>query len=108
MEIKAQVSDLSPLITRVRSIADSGPMLIHQDDKFYLLPWSRLKLRRIAEGDAVLVLYDRPDRSEAKESHYCLIETYAPEALNERLSRRYGIFGQMNKEGMLFLVGRIR
>ena len=38
VEIKAQVSDLPPLIARVRSIADFGPTLIHQDDTFYLFP----------------------------------------------------------------------
>ena len=108
VEIKARVSDLPLLFTRVRSIADSGPTLSHQDDTFYRVPWGRLKLRRFAEGDAVLVLYDRPDRPEAKESRYCLIETCAPEALGERLSRRYGICGRVMKERMLFLVGNTR
>jgi len=108
VEIKAQVADLPSLITRVRSIADSGPTLIHQDDTFYRFPWGRLKLRRFAEGDAVLVLYIRPDSLGAKESRYCLIETCAPEALDERLSRRYGICGRVKKERMLFLVGKTR
>lgn len=56
----------------------------------------------------MLILYDRPDRPEAKESHYCLIETCAPEALDERLSRRYGICGHVIKERILFLVGNTR
>jgi len=108
VEIKARVADLPSLIARVRSIADSGPTLIHQDDTFYRFPWGRLKLRRFAEGESVLVLYDRPDSLGAKESRYCLIETCAPEALDERLSRRYGICGRVKKERMLFLVGNTR
>lgn len=108
IEIKARVADMSALTERVRAIADSGPMTIVQDDTFYRFPGVRLKLRRVEGDGADLVLYERPDIYEAKESRYCLVPISAPQELDGRLSRRYGRSGRVRKERILFLVGNTR
>ncbi len=108
VEIKARLSSIEDLLPRVASFADTGPVLIHQDDTFFNCPNGRLKLRILAPDRGELVFYQRPDEPGPKESFYIVSETAQPYTLLEALTLAYGATDHVVKDRTLFMVGPTR
>ena len=108
IEIKARVVDLDALRQRARALADGPEVLIEQDDTFYPVASGRLKLRRLADGTAELIHYQRPDGEHARASDYVRVPTATPDALHEALARGLGDLGRVRKRRWLLLAGQTR
>ena len=108
VEIKARVADLAALAARAAAIADSGPVVIAQDDTFFHCDNGRLKLRAFSDGTGELIFYRRPDQGGPKESFYVLSPTASPDTLREALTLAHGQVGRVVKQRTLFLAGRTR
>ena len=108
IEIKARVDDPAALLDRARAIADSGPVLILQDDTFFHCPSGRLKLRTLSENDGQLIHYRRADACGPKESRYSIVPTSAPGLLRDVLAQAFGIRGRVRKRRLLFITGNTR
>ena len=108
VEIKARITDLEALVTRVAMIADREPTEIIQDDTFFNCAQGRLKLRNFPDGKGELIFYERADESGPKESFYLISKTSEPDNLREILQRAYGTSGRVKKQRMLYFFGRTR
>lgn len=108
VEIKARIEDIEDLERRVSEIADAGPRELIQDDTFFLCDQGRLKLRVFADGVGELIFYQRPDISGPKESNYLISHTREPDKLREILQLAYGFKGRVQKQRMLYFIGRTR
>ncbi len=108
IEIKARITDMDLLTSKVAAIADRGPIEIMQDDTFFTCGAGRLKLRIFSPGDGELIFYRRSNQSAPKESFYVRSPTQAPEIMRELLSLAYGRVGCVQKRRTVFLVGRTR
>jgi predicted adenylyl cyclase CyaB len=108
IEIKARIAGVAALQPRVARLADSGPLIIEQDDTFLTCANGRLKLRVQGDGGAELIFYQRADESGPKESFYLRVPVCDPDALRELLQRAQGSAGRLRKRRVLFLVGRTR
>ena len=108
VEIKARIASVESLIARVTEIADQGPIVIAQDDTFFVCPNGRLKLRAFSEIDGQLIFYKRSDQTGPKESFYVISPTLSPNTLREALTFAYGQSGRVKKQRILFMVGRTR
>jgi len=108
VEIKARVSDRSGLRQRVESIADTGPLVLDQEDVFFRCPNGRLKFRRLSEAEGELIHYRRADSTEPRESCYIRSTSRDPDTLVEALSLALGVRGVVRKRRTLYMVGRTR
>ncbi|MFL6601676.1 MAG: class IV adenylate cyclase [Steroidobacteraceae bacterium] len=108
VEIKARITSVEALLTKVKAIADQGPFEIRQDDTYFACNTGRLKLRMFSKGEGELIYYRRADRQAPKESFYLRSPTTAPEVLRESLTMAYGQTGHVEKHRTLFLAGRTR
>jgi len=108
IEIKARIGSVEALLPRACALAGGAPVLIEQDDAFFAVPHGRLKLRRLNDGSAELIHYQRPDTGEAKASDYVRVPVADPAALLEALGRACGLLGRVRKRRWLLLVGQTR
>jgi predicted adenylyl cyclase CyaB len=108
IEIKARLEDFDAVYERAAALADSGPVLITQDDTFFRCDNGRLKLRAFSSESGELIFYRRPDQKGPKESFYLISPTTTPDTLRDSLSLAYGHVGRVQKTRTLFLVGRTR
>lgn len=108
IELKAGIEDVDSILSKVSSIADQGPIEIHQDDTFFSCPNGRLKLRIFSATEGQLLFYQRADSAAAKESEYVIAPTSSPDLLREVLTLAYGQAGRVIKIRKLFMVGRTR
>ena len=108
IEIKARIQNVEAVLPRVKTIAESGPTEIDQDDTFFNCPNGRLKLRAFSETAGELIFYQRSDSASPKESFYVISPTALPNPLRDILSLAYGQSGRVRKHRTLFLVGRTR
>jgi adenylate cyclase class IV len=108
IEIKARIENIAELHGKVAAIADSGPVVIIQDDTFFNCPAGRLKLRAFPDGRGELIYYRRADDPGPKESFYLICPAPFPDSLREILSHAFGQCGRIQKRRTLFLVGRTR
>jgi predicted adenylyl cyclase CyaB len=111
IEIKCRIHEnLEMFVTRVTALADQGPIELRQDDVFFLCPKNdgRLKLRTFSATVGELIFYQRPDKSEPKESKYSIVRTSTPDSLRDLLSLALGVTGRVRKVRKLFFVGRTR
>ena len=108
VEIKARISSVESLLTKVAALASEGPFKIEQDDTFFPCKAGRLKLRDFLNGTGELLFYRRANQAGPKESFYIRAATSTPEALRESLSLAYGQVGRVVKQRTLFMVGRTR
>ena len=81
VEIKACITNLEALETRVAIVADGEPTEIIQDDTFFNCGRGRLKLRAFPDGVGELIFYQRADESGPKESFYLISKTKEPDKL---------------------------
>jgi len=108
VEIKAKLHDPHIIISRVEQIADSGPVMIDQDDTFFHCSDGRLKLRELSANQGELILYHRPDVSGPKTSTYIISQTSEPGKMREILSAVLGVAGRVRKRRHLYLCGSTR
>jgi predicted adenylyl cyclase CyaB len=108
VEVKARIADLAELQTRVRAIADHGPVELSQDDTFFHCPAGRLKLRTFSEAEGELIFYQRADALGPKESRYAIAPTHSPHQLRDTLAVALGACGRVRKRRTLYLLGTTR
>jgi predicted adenylyl cyclase CyaB len=108
IEIKARVSDLDALRTRVEPISDTSGEVLEQEDVFFNCPTGRLKLRIPRAGVAELIHYHRDDVQGPKQSRYTVARTSNPEAMKQILSSVLGVLGVVKKRRRLYLIGQTR
>ena len=108
IEIKARLTSLSDVASRAAPLAHQGPLLIHQEDFFFIIPHGRLKLRKFDAAHGELIYYERTDTIEPKESFYLRTATAEPDALVETLLAALGLRGVVRKQRTLYLVGQTR
>jgi adenylate cyclase class IV len=108
IEIKARLPEgPAAVVPRAQALGAHGPTLIEQDDSFYPAKQGRLKLRRLADGSAELIHYQRPDQAQAKASDYVRVllpDASTAEALHTALSRAQGLQGRVRKQRWLLLL----
>jgi adenylate cyclase class IV len=108
IEIKARIASVDDLLPRAIALADGAPEVIDQDDRFYRVPQGRLKLRRLGDGSAELIHYQRADGSEARPSDYVRVPVADAAALHEALARACGEIGRVQKRRLLLHLGPTR
>jgi adenylate cyclase class IV len=108
VEIKARISSIESLRSKVALLASSGPFEIAQHDTFFRCQNGRLKLRDFLDGTGELIFYRRSDWAGPKESFYMRSATSTPNELRESLCMAYGEVGRVVKQRTLYLVGRTR
>jgi predicted adenylyl cyclase CyaB len=108
VEIKARITGVAALTHRAARLADTGPVVLEQDDTFFTCPNGRLKLRDQFAAGAELIFYQRADESGPKESFYVRTPVPDPDAMRTLLQRAYGQTGRVRKRRVLYLVGRTR
>lgn len=82
--------------------AKKRPDLVQRDTYFHV-PNGRLKLREEPGGVAHLIGYERPNRTEERESRYRIIETENPTELKAALTDALGVVAIVAKQRRLFL-----
>jgi predicted adenylyl cyclase CyaB len=108
VEIKARIAGVDALTPLAARIADSGPIVLEQDDTFFACANGRLKLRDQFAAGAELIFYQRADESGPKESFYVRTPVPDPAAMRTLLQRAQGETGRVRKRRVLYLVGRTR
>ena len=110
IEIKARVSEavLCEIDARACARSDREPVFVQQTDTFYNVPRGRLKLRRVRNGSAELISYDRSDEQGPKLSDYVLSPCVKPESLHAVLERNLGVRGTVEKTRRIVMVGQTR
>jgi adenylate cyclase len=108
VEIKARLRDPERAARVAARLADGGPRLIVQHDRFYRAGRGRLKLRRFPGGGGELIAYDRSDRAGPRTSTYRLHRTDDPATLEAVLAAALVPAGEVRKRRRLYLVGRTR
>jgi adenylate cyclase len=108
VEIKARIAAIAQLLPIAARLADSGPIVLEQDDTFFGCANGRLKLRDQFGAGAELIFYRRADLSGPKESYYLRVPVPDPAALRALLQQAHGETGRVRKRRTLFLVGRTR
>jgi adenylate cyclase, class 2 len=117
IELKARVPDLAAARKNAQRVATRYLGVQQQTDTYFYCPQGRMKLREIVEfGNqpgkaqrtcAQLISYDRADQSDAKESHYQLVEIRDPARVRE-LKAQMGIRGVVVKRREIFLYENAR
>jgi predicted adenylyl cyclase CyaB len=108
VEIKARIAGVEALTQIAARLADTGPVVLDQDDTFFSCPNGRLKLRDQFAAGAELIFYQRADASGPKESFYVRTPVPDPQAMRALLQQAYGQSGRVRKRRILYLVGRTR
>ena len=108
VEIKARIAGVDALTQVAARLADSGPVVLDQEDTFFSCPNGRLKLRDQFAAGAELIFYQRADASGPKESFYMRVPVADPQAMRELLQQAHGQTGRVRKRRILYLVGRTR
>jgi predicted adenylyl cyclase CyaB len=108
VEIKARIAGVDALAQSAARLADTGPVVLEQDDTFFSCPHGRLKLRDQFVAGAELIFYQRADASGPKESFYMRTPVADPQAMRALLQQAYGQSGRVRKRRILYLVGRTR
>jgi predicted adenylyl cyclase CyaB len=108
IEIKARTRDLERQRQIARSLCDSGPELLEQTDTFFNVCAGRLKLREFASGQAELIHYERPDRTDPAKSSYVIVPVTEAGPLKGALAAALGVVGVVRKERHYYPVGQTR
>ena len=108
VEIKARCASLAVVEALAAPLAHAGPVLIQQEDIFFVVDRGRLKLRKFDATHGELIYYERSDTLEPKESQYLRTATVEPDALTEILKAVLGLRGIVRKQRTLYLVGQTR
>jgi predicted adenylyl cyclase CyaB len=108
IEIKAHMQELAAVEAIAARLSGRGPEIMHQLDIFFQRGPARLKLRILGPDRGELIQYERPNRPEARASHYAIARTTDPYVLRDILARTLGIVGTVQKERRVFLIEQTR
>jgi len=108
VEIKARLSDPDHTASIVAQIADSGPVIIEQEDVFFNCSKGRLKLRTFSDKTGELIYYNRDSGSRPYECNYSIVKTSDPSLIHSILTEALGIRGVIRKSRTLFMYGQTR
>jgi predicted adenylyl cyclase CyaB len=108
VEIKARARDFERQKTRAEALAAGTAEHLVQEDTFFNVPVGRLKLRKLEDGTAELIQYDRNDSPGPKESRYVFFRTRDPEGLKEVLAKALGIRAIVRKKRTVYFFGQTR
>lgn len=108
VEIKAAVAALDPVRAAALRASSQPPCVVIQTDTFFPSARGRLKLRRLDDGPAELIFYERPDQPGPVESAYDLFPVADPDALLRLLQPALGIRGVVAKRREVYWIGQTR
>lgn len=108
LELKARCGDLVSARDRVLQLDVRTLGIEVQTDTYFHVSRGRLKLRCIEGQPAVLIAYERADRTEVRASHYHLVPVTDPAALTAALAAVLGIRGEVRKRREIFLHHNVR
>jgi len=109
VEIKTKVTDLGAIRKVVEQLADTGPVVLEQEDTFFYCPEGRLKLRCFNDSKpAELIFYRREDAAGPKECRYAIHRTSDPQGLLAVLSAALEVRAVVRKRRTLYRVGPTR
>jgi homotetrameric cytidine deaminase len=108
VELKALDPDPERSLAVCRELGAEDRGVLRQRDTYFRAREGRLKLREEEPGGAVLIQYDRPDGSKARESRYRLVPVPDPEATREALDAALGTLVVVSKDRHLFLWEGVR
>ena len=108
IEIKARMTDLESVLSRIRAICKKKPVEIHQKDTFFHCTNGRIKLREFDDETGELIYYKRKNTSGPKLSEYHRYESKNPGELLASLTSAYGVLGVVQKKRILYLIGQTR
>jgi adenylate cyclase class 2 len=107
IEIKARCTDLGAARERLVSSGARFHGSDHQIDTYFDVPAGRLKLREGTIENA-LILYNRDDQPEPKESRVLLYETGNGASLKQILLRLFSVFAVVDKQREIYYVGNVK
>ena len=108
VEIKARARDFETQMQRAARLAEGSVTHLLQEDIFFNVPVGRLKLRKLEDGSAELIQYDRDDSPSPRQSQYLFFRTNDTEGLQEVLAKALGIRAIVRKKRAVYLVGQTR
>ena len=108
IELKARLPDFPGALEIAAAAATADLGTLRQVDTYFHTPTGRLKLREIDGGRAELIGYRRPDRVEARQSDYQIVEISAADALKQVLAATLGIRCVVDKVRRVFLSDNVR
>lgn len=108
LELKAHCPDLNWAREAVVQLGAQPVGREIQTDTFFPVQKGRLKLREIDGQPAVLIWYDRPDRTEARLSNYHLVPIAEGELLRAALTAALGVRGHVHKQRDIYLWHNVR
>ena len=108
VEIKARARDFEAQRQRAEALASGSAGHLVQEDTFFNVPAGRLKLRKLGDGSAELIQYDRDDSPGPKKSRYLLFRTTDPARLKEVLAKALGIQAVVRKRRTVYFFGKTR
>lgn len=108
IEIKAKVEDMTSLEALAQKISDTPCEVLQQEDTFFNVPNGRLKLRVFPDSTGELIYYNRPDATDAKQSHYQIYNSDKPGDLKFLLDSALGSKIVVRKTRHLYISGQTR
>ena len=108
IEIKARITSIANLLSKIRVLCEKDPVEIQQTDTFFHCTKGRLKLREFSNGSGELIYYNRNDTGGPKLSEYIRYETVNPTELKTALTNAYGVLGVVHKKRVLYMVEQTR
>ncbi len=108
VELKALDPDPRRSFEVAKSLGAADRGVRFQRDTYFVVPRGRLKLREESPGSAVLVQYERPDDTGARESRYRIVDVPDPSALAAALGAALGVLVVVEKDRRLLLWENVR
>ena len=108
IEIKARITSIDTLLSKIRVLCEKDPVEIQQTDTFFHCTNGRLKLREFSNGSGEIIYYNRKDSGGPKLSEYIRYETVNPTELKTALTNAYGVLGVVQKKRVLYMVEQTR
>jgi homotetrameric cytidine deaminase len=108
LELKALDPDPERSLAICRELGAEDRGVLRQRDTYFRARAGRLKLREEEPGGAVLIQYDRPDATAARESRYRLAPVEEPGTLRDALDAALGTLVVVDKERHLLVWEGVR
>lgn len=108
IELKARLASIDAARHIATALADRRLDDQHQIDTYFHCQSGRLKLREIVGVKTELIAYHRPDQTEAKASHYYVLQVESPARFADGLSMTLGIRSRVEKHREIFLHKNVR
>jgi len=108
VEIKARARDFEEQMRRATELAGGPVSHLVQEDIFFNVPVGRLKLRKMEDGSAELIQYDRDDSPGPRRSEYLFFRTNDPAGLQEVFAKALGVRAVVRKRRAVYRVRQTR